>query len=124
MMSFEEFRQEMDAYRKYAIQEATAIKEMMVVTQMLEKLYGRFDEQERAMADRVIGEWALSEDSSVRFDALALIDTFHIVGALPALHSLLIRLGQSTEVGARHEAQKVGDIVAGLGADDQMSGAS
>jgi hypothetical protein len=39
------------------------------------KLYARyrgFSKDDRAMADEVIAEWVLSDDESLRFDALAL----------------------------------------------------
>lgn len=114
MMSFEEFRQQMDVCLGDAIQEAGAAKEMTLVLDRLKALYSRFDEQERAIADEVIGEWVLSNDESRRYVADALISTLRIVRALPALHILLSRLKQSGELGAPYEASKVGATIAEL----------
>lgn len=113
-MTPDEFRYEMVLYRQSADDEAKALKNSYFVHERLSALYGKFDEAERQMADEVLGEWALSEDERVRFDALALIDELKIKSAIPALQRLAARLADSTMPGAPYELKKVTRIITGF----------
>ena len=113
-MNLDEFRHEMEAYRQAVDREAKALKDSYHALEQLRALYQKFDTGERAMADQVIAEWALSEDESTRFDAQALIDDFKIRSALPALEKLVMRLAASKAVGAPHELELVNRLIADL----------
>ena len=95
-MNLDEFRQSMALYRASVDAEAKALKDSYLVLDKLRTLYEKFDEDERALADEVISEWALSEDEGLRFDALALIDDLRIVKAVPTLKKLIDHLKSSS----------------------------
>lgn len=61
-MNLDEFRGEMDAYWHSVKEEADSLKDPYVVLDRLRRLYGKFDADERRMADQVIAEWALEND--------------------------------------------------------------
>ena len=96
--------------------EAISQKDPYIELERLRDLYGKFNTGERRMADQVLGEWALSEDEGVRFDALALIDDLKIDTAVPALHELAARLASSMPPSAAFELKKIHRIIAALGA--------
>jgi hypothetical protein len=110
-MNLDEFRREMETYRRGADEEATRCKESFLVEKQLLQLYGRFDEQERLMAHQVFAEWALSRDEATRFDALVMIRRFKIVTALPALRQLAERLRMERSPGAPFELDKVERLI-------------
>jgi hypothetical protein len=105
----------MESYRHAADEEARALKDSYLALDRLYGLYGGFDDRERALANEVLNEWALSEDENLRFDALALIDEFKISEAIAALKTLALRLAASEAPGAPFELQKVDRLVAELG---------
>jgi hypothetical protein len=113
-MTYEEFRDEMESYRRDADADASAQKDSQLVLDRLHSLYLKFDASERAMANRVLAEWALSADEGMRFDALALIDEFKIKQATTALNELAQRLGKSKALGAPYELEKVKRIVGNI----------
>ena len=113
-MKLDEIRSEMESYRRAVDEEARSLKDSYLALDKLHRLYRGFDSEDRAMADQVLAEWALSEDEDVRFDALALIDDFKIVSALPALRDLASRLTTSNAPGAPYELKKVERITAGI----------
>lgn len=114
-MNLDEFRQQMTSYRHSVDEEAKTLKDSYLALDRLHALYRKFDSAERAMADKILAEWALSDDEAVRFDALALIDDFKIAGAAPALKKLATRLASSSAPGAPYELQKVDRIIVDLG---------
>ena len=114
-MTLDEFRLEMASYRRSVDDEASSQKHPYIAIERLCALYGKFDNSERQMADQVLGEWALSEDEEVRFDALALIDDLKIDTAVPALRELATRLASSKAPSAPYELKKVHRIIAVLG---------
>jgi hypothetical protein len=61
-MNLAEFREEMEAYRRSSDEEASALKDSYLALDRLHALYQKFDSAERAMADQVLAEWALSDD--------------------------------------------------------------
>ncbi len=111
---FEDFRLEMEAYRQTADDEAKSLKDSQRVLFKLRALYERLDGTERVMADQVLGEWAMSQDEAVRFDALYLISEFRIYAAIPALQTLANRLRSDTSPGAPYELKKVVGILTDL----------
>jgi len=114
-MKFDEFRLHMDSYRRTVDEEGRSRKDSYLALDRLHGLYGAFSHKERMMADQVLAEWVLSEDESVRFDALALIDDFKIGASAPALQKLCERLTLSDAPGAPFELQKVRRIMSSLG---------
>jgi len=65
-MNCVEFRNHMEQCRRVADNEAAASKDSYRVLERLSTLYQLSDAHERAMADRVLCEWALAEDDAVR----------------------------------------------------------
>jgi hypothetical protein len=114
-MTFDEFRRDMMAYRQTAESDAKSFKDATIALEGLRALYAKFDENERRMANRVLGEWALSEDEGVRFDALSLIDDLGIKSAVSALQELANRLVSSAAPSAPYELKKVHRILDSLG---------
>ena len=115
-MNFEEFREEMESYWRDVNAESEKLKDSYIVPKKLHSLYLSFDPVERKMADRVLAEWALSEEESLRFDALNLIWNFKITSTVEALHQLRLRLAaNSTDPGAPYELTKVNRILEILG---------
>jgi hypothetical protein len=113
-MDLDEFRRGMTNYRQAIHREAQAVKDLYHAVDHLRCLYKRFDAEERAMADQVLAEWALSEDDKTRFDARVLIDDFKIRSALPTLEKLVNRLAASTTVRASNELELVNRVIANL----------
>ena len=110
-MTLDEFRTYFESYRRSADREAREQKDSFRVLEKLRALYESFDPSMRAMARFVLSEWALSEDESVRFDALALIDELKVVTAMTALEALASRLQTCDTPGAPYELNKVQRIV-------------
>lgn len=113
-MTLDELRIQMFTYRESIDEEAMSLKDSYLVLDRLHSLYERFDAKQRLMADQVLAEWVLSDDEKVRFDALALIDDFHIETAISALRKLACRLASSNMPGAPYEQQKVNQIIQDL----------
>jgi hypothetical protein len=114
-MTLEEFRIEMESYRRNAESDARSLKDSYLALDRLHNLYEKLNSEERAMANEVLQEWAVSDDEHVRFDALAIIDNFKITAAAPALKALADRLVSSNAVGASFELHKVDRILRDLG---------
>ncbi len=114
-MTLDEFRIEMESYRQTAERDARSLKDSYLALDRLHNLYEKFNFEERALANEVLQEWALSDDEGVRFDALALIDDFKISSAVPALKALADRLVSSSAIGASFELHKVDRILKDLG---------
>mgnify|MGYP006983745657 FL=1 len=113
-MTYEEFRESMESFRKAADVEAAARKDPQLALDRMYALYKKFDEPEREMADRVLIEWSLSADIGKRFDALAIVDEFMVLDAIPALRALAGRLERSTDPGALYELKKVFRVLSAL----------
>lgn len=113
-MSIDTFRESMASYRASAEVEAKSLKDSYLVLDRLHGLYESFDEDERALANEVICEWAQSGDEGLRFDALALIDNYGIVSAVPVLRKLIDSLKMSNAPSAPYDLKKVNRVVARL----------
>jgi hypothetical protein len=107
----DELRAEMESYRRDAAKEADEMKDPFLCVRRLRTLYGRFDSDERVMADQVICGWALSEDEATRYDAMMLIEELNITRALPMLEELVCRFSASTAPGASWELTKAKRII-------------
>jgi hypothetical protein len=107
----DEFRREMEAYRRQADEEASYLKEPFVVRKRMLQLYSRFDTHERLMANQVVSEWVLSRDENLRFDAQGLIKDLKIIAAVPSLRKLAERLSGEQSPGAPFELEKVERII-------------
>ena len=83
--------------------ETKQLKDCYLVIESLSDIHKNLDDADRALADEVISEWALSEDERLRFDALALIDDLRIVKAVPTLRSLIDHLKLSNAPSAPDE---------------------
>lgn len=82
---------------------------------MLEALnahYRSLGSADRLHAQAVLVEWVLANDEKLRFDALAIIDEFKVVAAVPALLTLANRLKASATPAAPYELEKVRRIIA------------
>jgi hypothetical protein len=114
--TYEEFRQQMYVYRQCLVRDV--IKEGNFEGINLQKLYLSFDENERSMADRVVGEWLQSDNSALRGDAEYLVSMCNIRNAKPSLEALVHRLSivfiPSAPV--RSELEKVQQIIAKMSA--------
>ena len=95
-MTPNEFRQAFESFRDQANREALASKSSHKAYLELTSIYGRFDSDERAIADTVLIAWLESDDESKRWDAEA--------------H----RLEASNEPGAPYEWAKVNRLLAHL----------
>jgi hypothetical protein len=113
-MTYEEFRQEMNDYREHLIKGAAMAKEMNLVWMNLHKLYLKFNQDERSLADQVVSEWLTSEDAGQRSDAEYLIEHCNIRDAKAPLEALARRLSETdTPLSpTRFELEKVQRIIA------------
>ena len=80
----------------------------------LESFYRGLTDAELSAADDLLIEWAQSDDVKKRFDALALIDEFSIVAAIPALRTLAEEFEDSAEPSAPYDWAKVNRIIGRL----------
>jgi len=118
-MNYEDFKREMDAYHRDVDREADSLKDPYVRLDRLRTLYNRFDEHERAMANSVLAEWALSDNEMMRFDALVLIDELKLTIAVPALRELSLQCKASDAPNASHYSQWAERIIAKLIQNDR-----
>jgi hypothetical protein len=119
-MALEEFRNEMNSYRRAVEDEAFKSKDSYLALERLHRLYKKFDASEREMADQVLAEWVLSGDENTRFDAMALIGDFKIERTIPALKELAGRLTSSRAPGAPYE--KIERLLSELNSGGRPSG--
>ncbi|MGQ0584374.1 MAG: hypothetical protein ACT4O6_20780 [Reyranella sp.] len=114
-MTFEEFRGEMDAYWHSVNEEAESKKDPYVALDRLRRLYGKFDTDERHMADQAMSEW-LFDDINDRGDfALSLVRDLKVATAIPALRELATRLPSNPEPGAPFHLKRVKEAIEELG---------
>jgi hypothetical protein len=106
-----DFKTYFEAKRAALDQEARSRKNSMDALFALFDLYGRFDDQERVLANEVIAEWIVSPDESLRYDATGLVREFRIMSARSALHELARRLEAQTSAGAPFELNKVRQLL-------------
>jgi cysteinyl-tRNA synthetase len=110
-MTLDKLRTSMKAYRDAVDQESKMFKDSHLALEKLHSYYALLKIEEREVAGSVLIEWLQSEDESLRFDALALVDDFRITAAVQALRQLSKRLASNTAPGARYELEKVNRII-------------
>ena len=102
-----------DVWARFDI-EAQSAKFSHEAVLRLAQFYGRLDEEDRQVVDRILTSWVLNGDARRRFDALALIDEFGIRSALPVLQSVLTRLEDAAGPSVRTDRAKLERIIAHL----------
>lgn len=110
-MTLDDFRQRMNSFWATANQQADELKDSIHAVERLSGLYRHLNSTERELADRVLAEWALSEDEAKRFDAVALIREFGVASAAPELRELIARLERTDDPGAPFEREKVENLL-------------
>jgi hypothetical protein len=80
----------------------------------LTSLYETFATTERVLADQVFCEWITSGNTRMRFDALAMVDRFYIVLAVPFLRTLEAALAPVSGPEAEYELSRVRQILGSL----------
>ena len=93
-------RDELDARHVAAKDSQGAILELAAT-------YGRIPEEDRRKVEEVLLDWLLSEDESLRYDALFIVDEYLIRRAAPSLRVLQERLQSDPRPGAPYEWAKV-----------------
>ena len=111
-----EMRKQMAAFRKVANEEALSLKNCQLALDRLQALYRGFTSTERVLVAKILAEWILSEDETVRFDAMVLADRFRIRDVTPALSELAHRLRHSKVPSAVYELKQVDRLAAALAA--------
>jgi hypothetical protein len=106
-MNIAELRRRMCSCRSWIDEEARELKNSQAALPLLFEMYRGLDADERRMANEVIAEWLLSDQESVRFDALALVREFDVRAARTALETLAARLASSTSPSAPYELKIV-----------------
>jgi HEAT repeat protein len=94
----------------WAIENKRSQEALLVMAQR----YRTLSQGERDAVDELLAEQLASEDESVRFDALALIQDLKIRSSLPALRQLADWLETQASPGAPYEWAKVNRIIGGL----------
>ncbi len=113
-MNLEDFRRQMESFRRDVDREATSLKDPYVALDQLHGLYRALSAEERGLADQVLSEWVMAEDEKLRFEALALISDFKIRSAEPALRNLARHLAGSKAPSAPYELKKIHRILDAL----------
>lgn len=113
-MSVNDVRSRLEEAWRSIDREAEAWKDSHSAVFALESFYRGLAEAELSAADDVLIEWTQSDDVKKRFDALALIDEFSIVAALPALRRLAEEFEDSAEPSSPYDLAKVNRIIGRL----------
>ena len=110
-----------DEFRWKLIHATAGTKDGHEVPFELSKEYGRLEASDQRKVDQVLAQWVLSDDPTLRFDALSVIGDHQVVAAAPALHDLSLRLEESNEPSAPYEWAKVNRLLRDLasGSDNQ-----
>jgi hypothetical protein len=101
------FRAEVDRAHRDA-------KDSQGALEALADKYRLLDDDARPVIDRLLIDWLLSDDETVRFDSVALIRQFQIQAAVPALEDLAARLASDPGPGAPFEIAKISRLIAAL----------
>jgi hypothetical protein len=122
-MSPDEFRQALYRYWEELYQRGKELKDPYVPLVALRSLYSKLDADQRSLANEVLGEWALSDSTARRYDALALISEFKVTTALPVVEELMRRFAKATGPSARHDLDHARRLAAKLMEHQGQSGA-
>ena len=110
-------RERMESYWRAAAVKAEEFKDPYIIFEAMRGIYLSFDAAERTAANRVLIEWAVSDDDSRQFIGLALIDEFRVQEAVPSLQALAERLAKTRTPSAPFDLEKVRRIISDLGGD-------
>jgi hypothetical protein len=110
-MTFDEFRHRFQSYRDAVNKESLEARDQSILADGLTSLYDSFSQTEREMGNRVISEWIVSSDESLRFSAQLLVQERRISAVMPALEQLQDRLAIGTAPGDPYELSKVHRIL-------------
>lgn len=113
-MKLDEFVSEMNDFWNRVDRESIERNESHGAVMELMKLYRRFDKDEQAMANQVIIEWLRYMEPRKQFDALALVDEFLIVDALPTLRELQSEAEERKDYEAPYEWARLNRVVGRL----------
>jgi len=106
-MSDETVHEWLDAAWVRVDADARVSKDSQRAVPELIRLLGTVNPDDRHEADEVVIQWALGTDTARQFDALALIDHFKIVSALPALRDLARRFEAADGPSAPYDWAKI-----------------
>jgi hypothetical protein len=120
-MTPDEIRAQMETLWAEGNRAADELKDPFIAMERVTTLYVALDADERATADQVLADWALSPNEAKRFDAIALVRELVVQTAVPALRRLTMRLASSDDPGAPFEREKVQDVLVELGVDGSAS---
>ena len=93
------------------------LHELHLAPEKLIDEYRSFDAPQRLLANHIISEWLLSNDESMRSDAILLIERFRIKSALANLEKVRDRFPLGMSPSDLHEREKVEQVIKGLWAD-------
>lgn len=113
-MTQAEVRRQLESVRSSSEIEGRLQRDAQLPLERLRIAFGAIPDDDRPEADSVVVEWLESNDENHRYDAIALIDEFRIVAALPALNRLRRRLLTSRSPGAPFEVEKIDRVLRGL----------
>jgi hypothetical protein len=120
-MTYASIRDYWIAYRKRSDEDNVASKGSQFVVLDLYKLYRTLSADERHEIDKLLEEQLGSDDATVRFDSVAVIQEFRITSAVPGLHDLVARLKDIDGPQARHEMEKAQSLISDLETSDHSS---
>lgn len=106
-------RQELD-------EAASGTKDAQSVVLELSRHYAALAADEKRAVDDLLGDWVLSDDPKLRFDALAVISDNNVRAVVPSLRQLADRLEDAAEPSAPYEWLKVNRLLGRL-ADESGS---
>jgi hypothetical protein len=106
-----EVREEWIRFREDASKGLTAAKESQETVLALYRIYRSLTDKEKRIIDELLAEQLGSDDELVRFDALAVIQEFHLASASSALMKLNARLEGISGAGAASERIWVDRII-------------
>ena len=86
-VTFEKFRQGMLAVWREADEEACELQDREIARRRIRQQIRGLDADLRTMAERVLAEWALTDDPDLRSDAVVLIRDLGTRRAMPAQHA-------------------------------------
>jgi hypothetical protein len=109
-MDFAAFRTAMNTFRRQANEAAAEQKDTMRALEWLRQFYSVLNDEQRVMGAEVLIEWLRSDDGNQRFDALYLVEEFHVLRARGGLDELAKRLVSTTDPSAGFELEKVNRI--------------
>jgi hypothetical protein len=97
-----------------AARAATAAMQSQEVVFVLFEHYRRLQQADRHIVNGIISQQVLSEDESIRFDAVALVEQFRITCGVDRLRELMARLEKDDSSGAPFEWAKVNRAIGNL----------